>query len=167
MDSPVIPSAWRLQRRSAQRSTRFTGYYVLNWTSTYQTEPATAEERAAWFEAHGPQHPVTVAERKGEAVAWGSLSRFHPRAAYSRTAEDSVYVRQDCLRQGLGATVLADLIVRARALKHHVIVAGISADQAASVELHRRQGFVQCGLLKEVGYKFERWLDVIYMQLML
>lgn len=142
-------------------------YYVLNWTSTYQTEPATIAERSVWFDAHGPQHPVTVAEQDKKVVAWGSLSRFHPRAAYSRTVENSVYVHHGHLRKGLGAAVLADLIVRARALQHHVVIAGISADQTPSIELHRRYGFVQCGLLKEVGFKFERWLDVVYMQLML
>jgi phosphinothricin acetyltransferase len=142
-------------------------HYVLHWTSTYQTEPSTPEERAAWFDAHGEKHPVTVAERAGEIVAWGSLSRFHPRAAFARTVENSVYVRADCLRQGFGALILNDLIARARALRHHVIVAGISADQTASVEVHRRHGFVECGRLKEVGYKFDRWLDVVYMQLVL
>jgi phosphinothricin acetyltransferase len=142
-------------------------HYVLHWTSTYQTEPSTPDERSAWFEAHGTQHPVTVAERDGAIVAWGSLSRFHPRAAYSHTVENSVYVRDDCRRQGLGALVLKDLIERAQALKHHVIIAGISADQAASIALHSRHGFVECGRLKEVGYKFDRWLDVVYMQLTL
>lgn len=142
-------------------------HYVLNSTCTYQTHPSTAQERAAWFEVHGEKHPVTVFEKDGEVVGWGSLSRFHPRAAYGRTVENSVYVRHDMLHMGIGRAMLADLIERARGLGHHTIVALISADQTASVELHRKFGFAEVAHLKEVGYKFGRWLDVTYMQLML
>src|SRR5215210_765166 len=82
-------------------------HYVLQSTCTYQEEPSTAEERTGWFAAHGPDHPVTVAEVQGEVVGWGSLSRFHPRSAYGRTIENSVYVRHDCHRQGIGLLLLA------------------------------------------------------------
>src|SRR5947209_1605940 len=85
-------------------------HYVLHSTCTYQTEPATIDERRAWFAAHGTQYPVTVAERGGEAIAWGSLSRFHARAAYRPTVENSIYVRHDLLGQGIGRQMLADLI---------------------------------------------------------
>ena len=142
-------------------------HFVLCSTCTYQTEPTTAAEREAWFAAHGPRHPVTVAEVAGEVVAWASLSRFHLRAAYGHTVENSVYVRHDCHRRGLGSLLLADSIGRARALGHHTIMALIDADQTASVELHRRHGFVQVGHLREVGFKFGRWLDVVYLQRML
>src|SRR5947207_7256403 len=142
-------------------------YYVLHSTCTYQTEPSTEAERLAWFEAHGPAHPVTVAERNGEVIAWASLSRFHPRAAYGQTVENSVYVRPDLHGQGLGKALLLDAIARAKQLGHHTIIAGISADQTPSVALHKSAGFVEVARLREVGYKFDRWLDVIYMQLML
>lgn len=142
-------------------------HYVFNSTCTYQTEPSTAQERAAWFAAHGDSHPVTVLETNGGIIGWGSLSKFHQRAAYGRTVENSVYVRHDTLHKGIGSALLADLIQRARAIGHHSIIAGISADQIPSVELHRKFGFAEVARLKEVGYKFDRWLDVIYMQLML
>ena len=90
-------------------------HYVLHSTATYQTTPSTAEERTAWFASHGPDHPILVAERRDEIVGWGSLSPFHPRAAYSRTVEDSVYVRHDQQRQGVGRAILAELISRATA----------------------------------------------------
>ena len=142
-------------------------HYVLCSTCTYQTEPATAAEREAWFAAHGPAHPVTVAEADGEVVAWASLSRFHPRAAYGHTVENSVYVRHDRHRRGLGSLLLADSVDRARALGHHAVLALIDADQSGSVELHRRHGFAEVGRLREVGFKFGRWLDVVYLQRML
>ena len=142
-------------------------HYVTCSTCTYQTEPATDAERAAWFEAHGPKHPVTVAELDGEVVGWASLSRFHPRAAYGRTVENSVYVRHDRHRRGIGSTLLADSIERAAALGHHTIMAIIDQSQQASVDLHKRFGFTHAGHLREVGYKFDRWLDVVYLQRML
>src|SRR5215210_4102288 len=97
-------------------------HFVLHSTCTYQEEPSTPEERAAWFAAHGAQHPITVAERDGEVMGWGSLSRFHPRSAYGRTVEDSVYVRKDCHRQGIGAALLGDLLERAKSIGHHSVL---------------------------------------------
>ena len=142
-------------------------HFVLNSTCTYQTEPETAEGRAAWFAHHGEKHPITVGEVDGEVVAWGSLSRFHVRAAYGRTVENSVYVHPEFHRRGYGRLILFDLIERARGLGHHAIIAGIDAEQTASVALHAGAGFVEVGLLREVGFKFGRWLHVIYMELIL
>ena len=142
-------------------------YYVLNSTCTYQEEPSTQAEREVWFIAHGPQHPVTVAEIDGEIVGWASLSPFHPRSAYRRTVENSIYVRHDRQRQGIGAALLTDCIERARSLGHHTIIAGIDLEQAASVSIHQRAGFEQVAHLKQVGFKLGRWLDVVYLQKML
>ncbi|MBI3880043.1 MAG: N-acetyltransferase [Verrucomicrobia bacterium] len=141
-------------------------HYVLHSTCTYQTEPSTGSERAEWFAAHGPKHPVTVAMLDGEVIGWGSLSKFHPRAAYGNTVEDSVYLRHDRQGQGIGSLLLADLIARAKAIGHHCIIGGIDAEQKASVALHAKHGFVQVAHLREVGFKFGRWLDVIWMQRM-
>ena len=139
-------------------------HYVITSTCTYQTEPSTAEERAAWFAAHGPKHPVTVAEVHGRVVAWGALNRFHPRDAYSRTVEDSVYIHHEFQRRGIGRAILADLMARAQSLGHHAVIGLISADQEGSVKLHLALGFVETGRLKEVGWKYGRWLDVVYVQ---
>ena len=142
-------------------------HYVLHSACTYQEEPSTTEERAAWFAGHGPKHPVTVAERDGEVLGWGSLSKFHPRSAYGKTVENSVYVRKDCQRQGLGAALLGDLLERGKALGHHSVMALIDSQQRGSVALHENFGFVKVGRLREVGFKFGRAGDVIYMQRML
>ena len=141
-------------------------HYVLHSTATYQEEPATAAERAVWFAAHGTAHPVTVALDHGQVVGWASLSPFHTRSAYRRTVENSVYVHHDRQRRGIGAALLADSIERAAALGHHTIIAGVDADQSGSIALHRRFGFEQVAHLKQVGFKFGRWLDVIYLQKM-
>ena len=143
-------------------------YYVVRSTCTYQTEHETLEDRRAWFRDHpADKYPVIVAERDGEVIGWGSLSKFRPRAAYAPTVEASIYIRHDCHRHGLGRMIMLDLIERARAIGFHSIIGGASADQTASVALQERLGFQRVGYLKEVGYKFGRWLDVVYMQLML
>ena len=142
-------------------------WYVPQSTCTYQIDPETEEDRRDWFEHHGPEHPVTVAELAGEVVGWGSLSTFRARAAYDRTVEDSVYVRHDLQRRGIGGRLLDDLIARATSLGHRVIVAGIDREQAGSIALHEQRGFVQAGLLHEVGFKFDRWLDMVFMERLL
>lgn len=137
---------------------------VLYSTATYQTEASTDAERAAWFAAHGPQHPVIVAEVDGRAVGWGSLSPFHARAAFNRTVEESVYIHQDFHRRGIGKAILTELLTRAKALGHHRVLAAISGDQEASLALHESIGFTERGRLTEVGFKFGRWLDLVYLE---
>jgi L-amino acid N-acyltransferase len=142
-------------------------HYVSRSTCTYQEEAEAIASRQAWFERHGPKHPVTVAELDGVVVGWGSLSAYHARSAYRFTVENSVYVHHAHQRRGIGDAILADLVARARAVGHRTIVAGIDASQTGSVALHGKHGFIKAGELKEVGYKFDRWLDVMYMQLKL
>jgi phosphinothricin acetyltransferase len=143
-------------------------HYVHTSTCTYQTQDETMEARAAWFRAHDPAtHPVTVATDGGEIVGWGSLSRYNPREGYRSTVESSVYVRHDVRRRGVGGALLGDLVARASALGYRVIVAGVDAEQEASLALHERHGFVRAGRLVSVGFKLGRWLDVVYLQKML
>jgi L-amino acid N-acyltransferase YncA len=137
---------------------------VLHSTATYQTEPSADAERAAWFAAHGSQHPVIVAEIDGRVVGWGSLSPFHQRGAFNRTVEESVYIHHDFHRRGIGKAILSDLLAQAKALGHHRVIAAISGDQEPSLALHRQLGFVECGRLSEVGFKFGRWLDLVYLE---
>ena len=142
-------------------------HYVQHSTCTYQEEPEPLDGRRQWFKHHGDQHPVIVAEAGGQVAGWGSLSAYHPRSAYRRTVENSVYVHHRQHRRGIGSRLLQELIVRARKLGHHAIIAGIDADQPASVALHAKFHFEPVGHLKQVGFKFGRWLDVVYMELIL
>lgn len=142
-------------------------HYVGTSTCTYQLDPESDEGRRRWFEAHGPDHPVLVHEDGGVVDAWASLGPFHHRQAYAHTVEDSVYVRHDRHGRGIGSRLLAALVERARARGHHAVMALISADQEASLRLHRALGFEEVGRLREVGRKFDRWLDVAYLELVL
>jgi len=142
-------------------------YYVIRSTCTYQETPEPIDQRQAWFDQHGPQHPVTVAELDDRVVGWGALSPFHARSAYRFTVENSVYVDHEYHRRGVGDALLDDLIARAHAIGHRTIIAGIDASQAGSVAIHTNHGFIKVAHLSGVGYKFDRWLDVVYMQLIL
>jgi L-amino acid N-acyltransferase len=140
-------------------------HYVLTSTATYQTVPETEAARAAWFEGRDRElHPVIVAEVAGAIAAWGSLSPFGKREAFARTVENSIYVHPDFQRRGLGRQLLLDQLERARAAGHHTLIAAISAEQDASLKLHLAQGFSESGRLKEAGWKFGRWLDLVYLQ---
>src|SRR5207253_2162491 len=135
-------------------------YYVARSTCTFDTEPRPMEGWRTWLAHHRDAHPATVALRDGTIVGWGSLSAWSDRPAYRHTVEDSVYVCHDMHRQGIGAVLLADLLARAGALGHVAIIARIAADQPISEALHERFGFERIGVLRRVGYKFDRWLDV-------
>jgi phosphinothricin acetyltransferase len=139
-------------------------HYVATSTTTYDEEPMTADERRVWFEGRPPIHPVTAAERDGQLVGYGSLHPFRSKRGYRFTVENSVYVRHDCQRQGIGNAILADQIERARALGLRAIVAVIDAQQPASIALHSRHGFVEVGRFPQIGTKFGAWLDVVFME---
>ena len=143
-------------------------HYVAASTCTFQIEPDTEEDRLAWFSGRAEAHPVIVAEDPaGEVVAWASLSPWNRRAGYRHTVEASFYVRHDHHRRGIGRAMLEELIARASSHGHRAILGGVTADQLASIALQEAMGFERVALFREVGHKFGRWLDVVYLQLLL
>jgi L-amino acid N-acyltransferase YncA len=139
---------------------------VLNTTATYDYEPRTLEHRAQWFEERTREgYPVFVAVDQTErVVGWGALNPFHARFGYRFTTENSVYVAADLRGHGVGKLLLPPLIDGAKAMGLHAIIAAIDADNEASIRLHARFGFEQVGHFKQTGFKFGRWLDVVYME---
>ena len=139
---------------------------VLHTTASWDYEPSTLEQRTHWFEQHVEEGlPVLVAVNADEAViGWGSLSKFRDRIGYQFTVEHSVYVADGQRRQGVGRQPVLALIDAARALGKHVIIGGTDASNEASIELHRALGFEEVAHIKQVGYKFDRWLDLIFLQ---
>lgn len=138
---------------------------VLTSTSTFDLRERSQEAQHAWFLQHQEGlHPVVVGERAGQVVAWGSLSVYKPRPAYQHTVEVSVYVHQQARSQGLGTVLLKHLCERGQSSGVHTIVAYIVSSNQASLRMSRACGFVEAGRLREVGYKFDTWLDVVIMQ---
>lgn len=143
-------------------------YYVLHSTCTYQLEPESVQDRLSRFRDHpSEKYPVIVVEKEDEILGWGSLSKWRPRAAMAPTVEVTVYIRHDMHRQGLGRMILADLIERSRQIGYHSAIASVSAEQTASIGLQESFGFRQVAYMAQVANKFDQWLDLTYMQLML
>ncbi len=142
---------------------------VLHTTATYDEEPETLDSRARWLSEHQAEgYPVLVAERPDAGVVgWSSLSAFRSRVGYRFTAEDSVYVAEGWRGQGIGRSLLEPLLEAARQRGLHAIVAGIDAESEASLRLHASLGFETVARFREVGFKFGRRLDVIFMELIL
>jgi phosphinothricin acetyltransferase len=142
---------------------------VLTTTATYDYEPRTLEHRTQWFEERQrDNYPVFVAvDDAGRVVGWSALNPFHARMGYRFTSENSVYVAADMRGKGVGKLLLAPLIEGAKARGLHAIIAVIDADNEASIRLHAAFGFEKVGHFKQTGFKFNRWLDVAYMEKLL
>ncbi|MBM3848381.1 MAG: N-acetyltransferase family protein [Verrucomicrobia bacterium] len=139
---------------------------VLNTTATYDYEPEPISRRAKWFEEHQRDRmPVLVAvDGREEILGWASLSPFHNRPGFQFTAENSLYVDAAHRGKGLGGALLRDLLPLGCSRGLKVVVAGIDGSNEVSIRLHEKQGFTVAGRLKRAGYKFGRWLDLVYMQ---
>ncbi|MCF3128950.1 GNAT family N-acetyltransferase [Streptomyces olivochromogenes] len=133
------------------------------WTQT----PQSPAEGAAWLAAHLERGSAFVAEAEGEVAGFAVYGPWRELDGYRHTVEDSVYVREGRHGLGVGSALLTALIASAREAGHHVMIAGIEAENAASVRLHERFGFQHAGTVREVGTKFGRWLDLTIMRLSL
>ena len=133
---------------------------VLKTTATFDTEPRPVEHQRRWLESHGPRHAVLVAEETESVVGWASLSQWSDRCAYADTAEISIYVAETSRGRGVGKTLMAEVLEAGRAAGLRTVLARIADENAPSVRLHEAFGFARCGVMRQVGRKFGRLLDV-------
>lgn len=147
--SPVRPAT----RADVPAILEIYNHAVLHTTASYDLEPVSLESRLAWFDQRvRGGWPVLVTALDGEVTGWATFGPFREKPGYRFTAEHSVYVRHDCRGQGLG-----------RAL--HSLVGGVDAGNAGSLAFHEGLGFRQVAHFREVGFKFGRWLDLVFLQL--
>lgn len=138
---------------------------VANTTSIWNDRLVDVADRRAWMAARtGLGYPVLVAERDGVVAGYASFGDFRAFEGYRHTAEQSVYVAADHRRHGVARALLVALEARAAALGKHALIGGIEAGNEGSLALHRALGFVEVGRMPEVGIKFGRWLDLVFMQ---
>lgn len=139
--------------------------FVAESTSTWQTEPDTAESREHWIAGRdAARHPVYVAtDDAGRVIAFAALSPYSNRGGFADLAEVAIYLAETAQGQGLGSRLLQTLLEAAAGAKLHGLVARVSGDQPASLALHRKFGFVQTGVIPEAGCKFGRRLDLVYL----
>jgi len=141
---------------------------VINTTAVFDLTPRDMEAQRNWFSAkQSSKMPVLAAVQDGAVVGFASYGIYRPWAAYLYSVENSIYVAPEHRGEGIGTMLLAALLKRAEAENYHTMIAGIEATNTASVKLHARQGFTEAGLFREVGWKFDRWLDLVFLQKML
>ena len=140
---------------------------VANHTSTFDLVPRTLDDQRRWISERSGAFSAVVAAIHDEVVGFASLSPYKERAAYRTTVENSVYVSRDHPRLGIGRSLMEHVIGIAADSGFHSIMARIEASSTASRALHAACGFQLVGVEREVGRKFNRWLDVAVMQLML
>ena len=144
---------------------------VTQSTVTFDLVPRTLDDQRQWIKEHGGAHPAIVAVNgpagRREIVGFGSLGPHRPRPAYATSVENSVYVRRDQQRRGVGRAILDELLRLGTAHGFHAIFARIVDGHRASIALHEACGFFTVGVEREVGRKFGRWLDVVVMERLL
>lgn len=142
---------------------------VLTTTASYDYEPEPLERRLGWFAEHQALSlPMYVAVTgSGEVAGWSSLSPYHRRPGFRFTVENSIYLAPHWRGQGIGRQLLEPLIRRGEELGLRSIIAAVDATNPASLRLHAQCGFKEVGRLPQVGYKFDRWLELVYLQRLL
>lgn len=141
---------------------------ILHSTSIYDYKPRTLEQQVIIYrEKKNKDFPFIVAEKNEKVVGFGTYGAFRFKDAYKFTVEHSVYVHQDYTGNGIGSALLKELIEIAKLQKMHTIIGVIDSENMGSISFHERMGFKRSGHLKETGYKFDRWLDSVFVQLIL
>lgn len=141
---------------------------IVNTTAVYSEKPHTLQMRKDWYlDRINNDFPVFVADINGNIAGFCSFGHFRAWPCYRYTAELSLYVEGSYRGKGISKIMLQALIDRAREMNIHALLAGISADNQISINLHRSFGFVEVAHFKEVGYKFGRWLDLKFLELIL
>jgi phosphinothricin acetyltransferase len=143
-------------------------YSILYSTTLYDyTVRSYSQQRLILEEKISKKFPVIVAELNRKVVGFGMYSEFRFREAYQYTVEHSVYLNENFQGKGIGKLLLARLIELAKEQKIHTMIGVIDSENQDSIEFHEKFGFKTVGIIKESGYKFDRWLDSVFMQLIL
>ena len=138
---------------------------IATSTAIYTERPVTLDDRVAWWNARVAQgYPVLVATDSTGVIGFASFGDFRAWPGYRFTVEHSVHVRDDRRGGGVGTALMRVLLVRAAALGKHVMIAGVDADNQASLQFHERLGFRRVAHFSQVGFKFDRWLDLVFLQ---
>jgi L-amino acid N-acyltransferase YncA len=145
--------------------TRIYGHYVRETVITFETEEPDEAEMADRFAAiAGKGHPLLIGEMDGEVIGYAYASTYRPREAYRFTCEDSIYLAPSAVGHGIGSKMLARLIDESSRAGLKQMLAVITAERENSVRLHAKHGFRMIGRYEALGFKFDRWLDIVHMQ---
>jgi phosphinothricin acetyltransferase len=142
---------------------------IANTTALWDYKPRTMTMMDEWFDAkeRGGFPVIGVVDDAGALMGFGTFGTFRERPAYKYTVEHSVYVAPTFRGRGVGRALLREVIAAAKAQDYHVLVGGIASDNTVSITLHEQFGFTYAGTIKQAGFKFGRWLDLVFYQLIL
>ena len=142
---------------------------IINTTSVYDYQPRTMEFMIEWYNSKlkGGYPLIGLFDNNGNLLGFGTYGSFRSRPAYKYSIEHSIYVRNEMRGRGYGKVLLKEIINQAIHDDYHVIIGGIDSDNEISIRLHEKMGFEFAGLIKHAGYKFGKWLDLSFYQLIL
>lgn len=141
---------------------------ILHTTANYLYEPQTLTDQQKWWQdKQNKSFPVLVAQVNNEVIGFASYGTFREKIGYQFTVEHSVYVATEYINQGIGSKLLSALIELAKSEGYHTMIGAIDAENHDSIAFHEKFGFIKAGLIKQAAFKFDRWLDLQFVQLML
>lgn len=151
----------------AANITNIYNHYITKTTVTFETEPLTPEQMRQRIIDISSHFPYIVYESEGQVAGYAYVHPWKERAAFARTLETTVYLAPQAKHEGIGSKLMQHIIGLCRLQGFRVLVACITAENKESIEFHKRMGFTQASLFHNVGYKFDRWLDVVDMEMQL
>jgi L-amino acid N-acyltransferase YncA len=141
---------------------------ILHTTSNYNYEVQSLEVQTKWFEDKVAKNfPIIVAVKENQVIGFGTYGTFREKIGYQFTVEHSVYVTDSFIGKGIGKLLLENLIELAKNQKLHAMIGAIDAENKASIAFHEKFGFEVVGNIRQVAFKFDRWLDLVLMELIL
>lgn len=141
---------------------------ILHTTVLYHYEKLSLEQQKKWFKRKTEDGmPVLVAELSSKVVGYGTFGIFRPWDAYRFSVEHSIYVHKDYRQRGMGKLLMSRLIDIAKQNGYHTMIAGVDGSSDESLKFHKKFGFEEVGTFKEIGHKFDKWLDLRFLQLFL
>ena len=157
------------QSRHADAILEILNEAIVNSTALFDYQPRTAAMMTDWFDAkdRGGYPVIGIESDEGELIGFGSYGTFRAWPAYQYSVEHSLYVKDGFRGRRLGKILLREIIAAVAGQNYHVLIGGIEATNAISIALHERMGFSHCGTIAHAGYKFGRWLDLAFYQLIL
>ena len=156
------------ERKDLPSILKIVNFEIEHTTSIYDYEKRTLQNQTVWFENKKIEKmPVIVAEENGDMIGFGTFGIFRPWAGYQFSLEHSIYLDKNSRGKGTGKKIMTELIHLAKDQGFHIMIAGIDANNSKSIKFHHNFGFKEVGRFNQIGFKFEKWLDLIFMQLFL
>ena len=156
-----------VNQKDASQIANIYNHYILHSTITFEETPISPDEMEQRISKHSPTHPWFVYEEKNHVVAYAYATPWKNRSAYKHSVETSIYINHSSVGKGIGTQLYTYLIDHLKEQKHHSLIGGIALPNEASIHLHEKLEFKKVAHFKEVGYKFNQWVDVGYWQLIL